>query len=50
MNLSAQVLSADLAAVVDCIFQNENLLDKLFDFLQKDPPLNPLLAVGDHHN
>jgi hypothetical protein len=46
MNLLAQVLSADLAAVVDCIFQNENLVDKLFDFLQKDPPLNPLLAVG----
>lgn len=41
---ASEVLSADLAAVVDCIFQNENLLDKLFDFLQKDPPLNPLLA------
>ena len=43
----SQVLSADLAAVVDCIFQNDSLIDKLFEFLHKDPPLNPLIAVRD---
>ena len=39
-----QVLAADLAAVHDCIFANESLLDKLFAFLERDAPLNTLLA------
>mmetsp|Transcript_67685 Transcript_67685/g.180946 ORF Transcript_67685/g.180946 Transcript_67685/m.180946 type:complete len:611 (+) Transcript_67685:329-2161(+) len=41
---ASEVLSADLSGVVDCVFQSEALLDKLFNFLNKDPPLNPLLA------
>mmetsp|Transcript_67686 Transcript_67686/g.180955 ORF Transcript_67686/g.180955 Transcript_67686/m.180955 type:complete len:169 (+) Transcript_67686:329-835(+) len=43
---ASEVLSADLSGVVDCVFQSEALLDKLFNFLNKDPPLNPLLAVN----
>lgn len=39
-----QVLAADLAAVHDCMFANEALLDKLFAFLERDAPLNTLLA------
>ena len=39
-----QVLSADLAAIYDCIFANEPLLDKLFAFVESDAPLNTLLA------
>ena len=39
-----QVLAADLAAVYDCLFSNEALLDKLFAFLEREEPLNSLLA------
>ena len=38
------MLAADLAAVHDCLFSNEALLDKLFAFLDRDAPLNTLLA------
>lgn len=41
---SSEVLAADLAAVHDCLFSNEALLDKLFAFLDRDAPLNTLLA------
>ena len=39
-----QVLAADVAAVYDCMFANEHLLDKLFAFLEREAPLNTLLA------
>jgi hypothetical protein len=39
-----QVLAADLTAVHDCMFANEGLLDKLFAFLDREAPLNSLLA------
>ena len=42
--LGSQVLSADVAAVFDCMFANEKLLDKLFSFLEREAPLNTLLA------
>ena len=38
------MLAADLAAVYDCLFSNEALLDKLFAFLEREAPLNSLLA------
>ena len=41
---TVQVLAADLAAVYDCLFSNEALLDKLFAFLEREEPLNSLLA------
>lgn len=41
---SSEVLAADLAAVHDCMFANEALLDKLFAFLEREAPLNTLLA------
>jgi hypothetical protein len=39
-----QVLAADLGAVHDCMFANEALLDKLFALLEREAPLNTLLA------
>ena len=39
-----QVLASDLNAVYDCLFANEDLVDKLFSFLDRDEPLNALLA------
>lgn len=42
--LCSQVLAADVAAVFDCMFANEKLLDKLFSFLEREAPLNTLLA------
>mmetsp|Transcript_6373 Transcript_6373/g.14944 ORF Transcript_6373/g.14944 Transcript_6373/m.14944 type:complete len:624 (-) Transcript_6373:68-1939(-) len=41
---SSEVLSADLSAVYDCMFANEELLNKLFTFLEAEAPLNTLLA------
>mmetsp|Transcript_2494 Transcript_2494/g.3963 ORF Transcript_2494/g.3963 Transcript_2494/m.3963 type:complete len:603 (-) Transcript_2494:38-1846(-) len=41
---SSEVLAADLGAVHDCLFANEALLDKLFSFLEREAPLNTLLA------
>lgn len=39
-----QVLSSDVAPIYDCMFENEHLLNLLFQFLERDPPLDPLLA------
>lgn len=39
-----QVLTSDVNSIYDCMFANEELVDKLFSFLQREEPLNPLLA------
>jgi hypothetical protein len=39
-----QVLASDMSAVYDCMFANEDILDKLFSFLDKEAPLKPLVA------
>jgi hypothetical protein len=38
------VLASDINAIFDCLFANEDILDKLFSFLNKETPLNPLLG------
>jgi hypothetical protein len=40
----AQVLASDINAIYDCLFAKKDILDKLFSFLNKESPLNPLLA------
>ena len=41
--ISCELLTCDIPAVNDAFFEN-NLIDKLYSFLQNDAPLNPLLA------
>ncbi|EKX54521.1 hypothetical protein GUITHDRAFT_99998 [Guillardia theta CCMP2712] len=41
---ASEVLSSDVAPIYDCMFENEHLLNLLFQFLERDPPLDPLLA------
>lgn len=31
-------------AICDAFYQHQELLDELYGFLSKDPPLNPMLA------
>mmetsp|Transcript_15148 Transcript_15148/g.36977 ORF Transcript_15148/g.36977 Transcript_15148/m.36977 type:complete len:611 (+) Transcript_15148:93-1925(+) len=41
---ASEVLASDLNAVYDCLFANDELIDKLFSFLELEAPLNALLA------
>ncbi|KAK8732705.1 hypothetical protein OTU49_006887 [Cherax quadricarinatus] len=43
-NLAAELLTADVPAIIDKLVASTNLLDILYKFLKKEKPLNPLLA------
>ncbi|KAJ8252514.1 hypothetical protein COCON_G00218260 [Conger conger] len=43
-NISCELLTSDVGQVNDRLGEDENLLMKLYSFLQNEPPLNPLLA------
>jgi hypothetical protein len=42
--LACEILASEVWAICDAIYQNQNLLDELFAYFEKDPPLNPLLS------
>uniref|UniRef100_A0A8C5EDE1 Protein phosphatase 6, regulatory subunit 3 n=1 Tax=Gouania willdenowi TaxID=441366 RepID=A0A8C5EDE1_GOUWI len=43
-NISCELLTSDVSQINDRLGEDENLLMKLYGFLQNEPPLNPLLA------
>lgn len=43
-NIACELLTCDVPAINERLAADENLLDKLYSFLECDPPLNPLLA------
>lgn len=43
-NISCELLTSDVGQINDRLGEDENLLIKLYGFLQNEPPLNPLLA------
>ncbi|XP_063599720.1 serine/threonine-protein phosphatase 6 regulatory subunit 3-like isoform X1 [Penaeus indicus] len=43
-NLAAELLTADVPAIIDKLVASTSLLDILYKFLEKEKPLNPLLA------
>lgn len=43
-NISCELLTSDVGQINDRLGEDENLLMKLYSFLQNEPPLNPLLA------
>ncbi|XP_018567800.1 serine/threonine-protein phosphatase 6 regulatory subunit 3 isoform X3 [Anoplophora glabripennis] len=43
-NIASELLTCDVPALNETLAGNEVLLDKLYSFLECDPPLNPLLA------
>ncbi|XP_072905709.1 serine/threonine-protein phosphatase 6 regulatory subunit 3 isoform X5 [Hemitrygon akajei] len=43
-NISCELLTSDVAQLNDRLAEDEPLLTRLYNFLQNDPPLNPLLA------
>eukprot|EP01099_Mayorella_cantabrigiensis_P008889 TRINITY_DN89_c0_g3_i2.p1 TRINITY_DN89_c0_g3~~TRINITY_DN89_c0_g3_i2.p1 ORF type:complete len:321 (+),score=81.64 TRINITY_DN89_c0_g3_i2:163-1125(+) len=42
--LACEILCSEVWSICEAFYENENLLEKLYGFLDKDPPLNPLLA------
>lgn len=43
-NTACEVLTADVYAIIDKLTNNEDLLNKIWSFMEAEPPLNPLLA------
>ncbi|XP_030623494.1 serine/threonine-protein phosphatase 6 regulatory subunit 2a [Chanos chanos] len=43
-NIACELLTSDVALINDKLGGDESLLEKLYSFLEQDPPLNPLLA------
>ncbi|CAJ0968900.1 unnamed protein product [Ranitomeya imitator] len=43
-NIACELLTCDVPQINDKLGEDEHLLDILYDFLQQEPPLNPLLA------
>lgn len=43
-NVSCELLTSDVSRINDKLGEDESLLTKLYSFLQRAPPLNPLLA------
>jgi len=42
--LACEILASEVWAICDAFYQHQNLLDELYGFLLRDPPLNPMLA------
>ncbi|TRY82375.1 hypothetical protein DNTS_015112 [Danionella cerebrum] len=43
-NIACELLTSDVALINDKLGGEESLLEKLYHFLEQEPPLNPLLA------
>uniref|UniRef100_A0AAR2JKT7 Protein phosphatase 6, regulatory subunit 2a n=1 Tax=Pygocentrus nattereri TaxID=42514 RepID=A0AAR2JKT7_PYGNA len=43
-NIACELLTSDVTLINDKLGGDESLLEKLYHFLEQDPPLNPLLA------
>ncbi|KAM6986325.1 serine/threonine-protein phosphatase 6 regulatory subunit 2a isoform 2-T2 [Aplochiton taeniatus] len=43
-NIACELLTSDVSIINDKLGSDESLLEKLYHFLEQDPPLNPLLA------
>ncbi|KAB7499068.1 Serine/threonine-protein phosphatase 6 regulatory subunit 3 [Armadillidium nasatum] len=43
-NLASELLTSDVPAIVEKVASSSNLLQMLYQFLEKEKPLNPLLA------
>lgn len=43
-NIACELLTSDVSAINERLASDEVLLDKLYGFLECEPPLNPLLA------
>ena len=43
-NLACEILTSDVAAINDALVSNEDLLNKLYNFIENQNCLNPLLA------
>lgn len=43
-NIACELLTCDVPMLNESLSQDNELLEKLYSFLEKDPPLNPLLA------
>lgn len=43
-NLASELLTSDVPAIIDKLVASPSLLDVLYKFLEKEKPLNPLLA------
>ncbi|XP_026870066.2 serine/threonine-protein phosphatase 6 regulatory subunit 2a [Electrophorus electricus] len=43
-NIACELLISDMTVINDKLGGDESLLEKLYSFLERDPPLNPLLA------
>lgn len=43
-NIACEILTCDVPVINERIAGDERLLEKLYAFLESDPPLNPLLA------
>lgn len=43
-NLACEILTAETPDLTECIIENQSVLEKLFSFLEQEPPLNPLLT------
>lgn len=42
--LSSEVLSSDLWQIVEAVYNHPSVLQMIYSFLNRDPPVNPLLA------
>lgn len=42
--LACEILASEVWAICDAFYAEESLLDELYSFLDKPPPLNPMLA------
>lgn len=43
-NIACELLTADVSVINDKLGGDEELMEKLYQFLEQEPPLNPLLA------
>lgn len=43
-NIACELLTSDVSIINDKLGAEESLLEMLYNFLEQDPPLNPLLA------
>lgn len=43
--LSCEILASEAWSIVDAMFRNELLIERLLTFLDQDPPLHPLLSA-----
>lgn len=43
--LACEVLASEVWAICDALYQHEGLLDELYGYFEKDPPLDPLLST-----